>query len=82
MSWRTSVDSVTSSLRSEPLKVYRSALARRLEVHESQVSRDARNGYFGIALERTIKILNELNVRLRTKMVEVEPVKENHLAMA
>jgi transcriptional regulator with XRE-family HTH domain len=53
-------------------------LARRLDVHESQVSRDERNEYFGITLERAIKILDALNVRLRTK-VEVEP--EDQLAM-
>ena len=47
-------------------------LARRLEVHESQVSRDERNEYFGITLERAVKILDALNVRLHTK-VEVEP---------
>jgi ribosome-binding protein aMBF1 (putative translation factor) len=47
-------------------------LAKRLEVHESQVSRDERNEYFGITLERAIKILDALNVRLRTK-VEIEP---------
>jgi ribosome-binding protein aMBF1 (putative translation factor) len=47
-------------------------LARRLDVHESQVSRDERNEYFGITLERTIKVLDALGVRLHTK-VEVEP---------
>src|SRR6202789_4601985 len=47
-------------------------LARRLDVHESQVSRDERNEYFGITLERAIKILDALDVRLHTK-VEVEP---------
>src|SRR5271166_2056009 len=47
-------------------------LAKRLSVHESQVSRDERNEYFGITLERAIKILDALNVRLRTT-VEVEP---------
>jgi ribosome-binding protein aMBF1 (putative translation factor) len=47
-------------------------LARRLEVHESQISRDERNEYFGITLERAIKILDALNVRLHTK-VEIEP---------
>jgi len=50
-------------------------LAKRLEVHESQVSRDERNEYFGITLERAIKILDGLNVRLRTK-VEAEPERE------
>ncbi|HXS13902.1 MAG TPA: helix-turn-helix transcriptional regulator, partial [Acidobacteriaceae bacterium] len=54
-------------------------LARRLDVHESQVSRDERNEYFGITLERAIKILDALNVRLHTK-VEVEP--EQLMAMA
>src|SRR5947207_13166525 len=48
------------------------ALAKRLNVHESQVSRDERNEYFGITLERAIKILDALGVRLHTK-VEVEP---------
>src|SRR6266852_4604267 len=47
-------------------------LAKRLDVHESQVSRDERNEYFGITLERAIKILDALNVRLHTK-VEIEP---------
>lgn len=47
-------------------------LAKRLEVHESQISRDERNEYFGITLERAIKILDALNVRLHTK-VEIEP---------
>ena len=40
-------------------------LARRLGVHETQVSRDERNEYFGITLERAAKILDALNVRLR-----------------
>jgi len=50
-------------------------LAKRLGVHESQVSRDERNEYFGITLERTIRTLDALNVRLRTK-VEIEPDKQ------
>jgi ribosome-binding protein aMBF1 (putative translation factor) len=49
-------------------------LAKRLDVHESQVSRDERNEYFGITLDRTIKILDALNVRLHTT-VEIEPPK-------
>jgi ribosome-binding protein aMBF1 (putative translation factor) len=47
-------------------------LARRLNVHESQISRDERNEYFGITLERAVKILEALNVRLHTK-VDIEP---------
>src|SRR5450432_1915930 len=49
-------------------------LARRLGVHESQVSRDERNEYFGITLERDVRILDALNVRLHTK-VEIEPLR-------
>ena len=54
-------------------------LGQRLEVHESQVSRDERNEYFGITFERAVKILDALNVRLHTK-VEMEP--EQLMAMA
>lgn len=46
-------------------------LARRLGVHESQISRDERNEYFGVTLERAMKVLEALNVRMRTK-VEIE----------
>jgi transcriptional regulator with XRE-family HTH domain len=56
-------------------KMSQRELARRLDVHESQVSRDERNEYFGITLERAIKILDALNVRLHTK-VEVAPPPE------
>jgi ribosome-binding protein aMBF1 (putative translation factor) len=51
-------------------------LARRLGVHETQVSRDERNEYFGITLERAAKILDALNVRLRTQ-VAIEPLPAN-----
>jgi len=50
-------------------------LAKRLGVHESQVSRDERNEYFGITLERAVKVLDALNVHLRTK---VELVRFSH----
>ncbi len=50
-------------------------LARRLGVHESQVSRDERNEYFGITLERAAKVLDALNVRLQTR-VQIEPQRE------
>lgn len=43
-------------------------LAARLGVHESQVSRDERNEYHGITLDRAIKILESLGVRLRTQV--------------
>jgi ribosome-binding protein aMBF1 (putative translation factor) len=51
-------------------------LARRLDVHESQVSRDERNDYFGITLERAVKVLEALNVRLRTKVELEAPPRE------
>lgn len=54
-------------------------LAKRLNVHESQVSRDERNEYFGITLERAVKILDALEVRLHTK-VEIAPPKEMAVA--
>ncbi|MCA9291775.1 MAG: helix-turn-helix transcriptional regulator [Phycisphaerales bacterium] len=41
-------------------------LAQRLGVHESQVSRDERNEYFSVTLERASRILDALNVELRT----------------
>ncbi len=47
-------------------------LARRLEVHESQVSRDERNEYFGITVDRAAKVLDALNGRLRTTVEIVD----------
>jgi ribosome-binding protein aMBF1 (putative translation factor) len=54
-------------------------LAKRLNVHESQVSRDERNEYFGITLERAVRLLDALQVRLRTK-VEIEPPRSRAIA--
>lgn len=45
-------------------------LAAKLEVHESQVSRDERNEYHGITVERAIKILEALGVQLQTTVIE------------
>jgi Helix-turn-helix len=56
-------------------------LARRLSVHETQVSRDERNEYFGITLERAAKILDALNVRLRTQ-VAIDPLPPFPVAQA
>ena len=55
-------------------------LAKRLVVHESQVSRDERNEYFGITLERAIKVLDALNVKLHTKVEMGPPVDELAIA--
>lgn len=41
-------------------------LAELLSVHESQVSRDERNEYFNITVERASRILNALGVELKT----------------
>ena len=54
-------------------------LAKKLNVHESQVSRDERNEYFGITLERAARILEALNARLHSK-VEIAPLKDMAVA--
>ncbi len=41
-------------------------LAARLGVHESQVSRDERNEYHGVTVERASRILDAMDVRLRS----------------
>lgn len=50
-------------------------LAERLGVHESQISRDERNEYHGITLERAARILEALHaqVRSRVDVSEEEP---------
>jgi len=46
-------------------------LAEWLGVHESQVSRDERNEYHGITMERAQRILDALGVELSTKVKKV-----------
>ena len=41
-------------------------LATRLGVHESQVSRDERNEYHGITVDRASRVLDAMGVRLRS----------------
>ena len=48
-------------------------LARRLGVDEAMVSRDERNEYHGITVDRAKRMLDALGVRLVTR-VEVEPL--------
>jgi DNA-binding Xre family transcriptional regulator len=45
-------------------------LAERLGVNESQVSRDERNEYRGITLERATRVLEALDAQLRTTVEE------------
>jgi len=48
-------------------------LAERLDVNETMVSRDERNEYHGITVDRARRVLDALGVRLVTR-VEVEPM--------
>lgn len=48
-------------------------LAERLDVSETMVSRDERNEYHGITVDRARRVLDALGVRLVTR-VEVEPM--------
>ncbi|MCC7389452.1 MAG: helix-turn-helix transcriptional regulator [Phycisphaerales bacterium] len=48
-------------------------LARRLGVDETMVSRDERNEYHGITVDRARRIVDAMGVRLMTR-VEVEPL--------
>ncbi len=47
-------------------------LAEKLGVHETQVSRDERNEYHGITLERAAKILEALGVEVRSRVERLE----------
>lgn len=49
-------------------------LADRLGVHESQVSRDERNEYHGVTVERANRILEALGVEIRSIVEAVEKV--------
>ena len=46
-------------------------LAEKLGVHESQVSRDERNEYYGITVERAARILDALDVQLTTRVAKI-----------
>ena len=49
-------------------------LADRLGVHESQVSRDERNEYHGVTVERANRILEVLGVEIRSVVEAVDKV--------
>lgn len=48
-------------------------LAEKLGVHETQVSRDERNEYHGITVDRAAKVLEALGVAVRSRVERVEP---------
>ena len=48
-------------------------LAERLGVSETMVSRDERNEYHGITVERAARVLEALNARIETRVVTVGP---------
>jgi transcriptional regulator with XRE-family HTH domain len=48
-------------------------LAGRLGIHESQVSRDERNEYHGITVERASRVLDALGVTVSTKSAGLVP---------
>ena len=52
-------------------------LARRLNVDETMVSRDERNEYHGITVDRAARLLHALGVRLLTR-VELDPTPTPH----
>ncbi|MHC1623500.1 MAG: helix-turn-helix domain-containing protein [Candidatus Methanospirareceae archaeon] len=47
-------------------------LAERLGVHESQVSRDERNEYHGVTLERAQRVLEALGVQVMSRVESLE----------
>ena len=47
-------------------------LAKRLEVSESQVSRDERNEYHGITVDRAQRVLEALGVTISTEVVSLD----------
>jgi len=49
-------------------------LAERLGVHESQVSRDERNEYHGVTVERASRVLEALGVEIRSVVEALENV--------
>jgi len=48
--------------------ISQSELARRLNVSEAQVSKDERNEYHGVSVDKAQRIINALNVTITTKV--------------
>lgn len=45
-------------------------LAKKINVDETQVSRDERNLYKGVSLERLLRVIEALNVRIQVKVTD------------
>ena len=57
-------------------------LAKRLEVSESQVSRDERNEYHGITVDRAQRVLEALGVQIATEVVSLEGARSRRPQLA
>ena len=57
-------------------------LAKRLEVSESQVSRDERNEYHGVTVDRAQRILEALGVEITTEVASLGGPRRPQLARA
>jgi DNA-directed RNA polymerase specialized sigma subunit len=67
------------------LRIYRGLtqreLAAKLEIHESQVSRDERNEYHGITVGRATRILEILGARVSSTVETMDPPESERLAV-
>lgn len=57
-------------------------LAKRLEVSESQVSRDERNEYHGITVDRAQRVLEALGVQITTEVVSLDGSRSKRASLA
>jgi len=55
-------------------------LAKRLEVSESQVSRDERNEYHGITVDRAQRVLDALGVEVTTEVASLRGPRRPQMA--
>lgn len=56
-------------------------LAQRLGVHESQVSRDERNEYYGVTLERAQRVVEGMGETIVTQVKEKDRIVEEPILM-
>lgn len=55
------------------LGITQKELAKRLDVNETMVSRDERNEYHGITVDRAARVLESLGARIETRVVMTGP---------